>query len=96
MQESYPKDMTSAQAELVGKLRREYFTDEAQMGTRRDQLRAQGEVVTPPVRKTVEELLARGNAILAQLSTEPDRGVRKALRNELTSLAYALSHPATN
>jgi hypothetical protein len=87
--------MTAAQAELVGKLRREYFTDEAAMGKRRDQLRAQGEVVTPPVRKTVAELLERGNAILTQLSAEPDRGVRKALRNELTSLAYALSHPAT-
>jgi hypothetical protein len=96
MQESYPAHMTLENAEKLGKLRREYFTDEAQMGKRRDQLRAQGEVVTPPVRKTVAELLERGNAILAQLSTEPEKNVRKALRNELTSLAYALSHPATN
>lgn len=95
MQEYHPADMTRAAAEIAGKLRREYFTDEAVMGKRRDQLRAQGQHVAPPVRKTVAELTERGTAILAQLPTEPDKNVRKSLRAELTSLAYALSHPAT-
>jgi len=45
MQTSYPNDMTPEQAALVGKLRREYFTDEAKMGHRREELRVQGEKV---------------------------------------------------
>ena len=96
MQQSHPSEMTLAQAEMVGKLRREYFTDDGVMGKRRDQLRAHGEVVAPPVRKSVAELIERGNAILVSLSTEQDKRRRKSLRAELTSLAYALSHPATN
>lgn len=95
MQESHPALMTLENAEKLGKLRREYFNDEATMGRRRDQLRARGEIVTPPVRMTTEELIDRGNAILRQLATEDDKDRRKSLRNELTSLAYALSHPAT-
>jgi hypothetical protein len=91
MQESYPQEMTKGQAELIGKLRREYFTSEAQMGRRREELRVQGERVEPPVKMTVDELMVRGQAILLQLSVEADSRVRKALREELTSLAYALS-----
>jgi hypothetical protein len=91
MQESYPQEMTRSQAEMMGKLRREYFTDEAKMGRRREELRVQGEKVEPPVKLTTDELLVRGQAILLQLSTEPDSRARKAFREELTSLAYALS-----
>lgn len=91
MQQSYPADMTPEQSALVGKLRREYFTSEAQMGRRREELRVQGEKVEPPVKMTMDELMARGQAILLQLSTDADDRVRKALRAELTSLAYALS-----
>ncbi|HEY5566017.1 MAG TPA: hypothetical protein VIM81_02065 [Gammaproteobacteria bacterium] len=86
--------MTRAGAELAGKLRREYFTDEAKMGHRREQLRVQGEKVEPPVKLTAHELHVRGIAILTQLMTEPDGRLRKALRAELTSLAYALSDRA--
>jgi hypothetical protein len=91
MQESYPQELTRDQAAIVGKLRREYFTSEAVMGRRREELRVQGEKVEPPVKLTVDELMVRGQAILLQLSTEADDRVRKALRAELTSLAYALS-----
>jgi len=91
MQESYPQELTKGQAELIGKLRREYFTDEAKMGRRREELRVQGEKVEPAVKMTVDELMVRGQAILLQLSTEDDPRVRKSLREELTSLAYALS-----
>lgn len=91
MQQSYPEGMTAGQAALIGKLRREYFTSEAEMGRRREELRVQGEKVEPPVKMTVDELMVRGQAILLQLSTESDPRVRKALRAELTSLAYALS-----
>lgn len=91
MQESYPQELTKGQAELLGKLRREYFTDEAKMGRRREELRVQGEKVEPAVKMTVDELMVRGQAILLQLSTEGDPRIRKALREELTSLAYALS-----
>ena len=91
MQQSYPEGMTPEQSALIGKLRREYFTNEAQMGRRREELRVQGEKVDPPVKMTVDELMVRGQAILLQLSTEADPRVRRALRDELTSLAYALS-----
>lgn len=91
MQESFPSDMTRAGAAVVGKLRREYFTNEGKMGRRREELRVKGETVEPPVRLTADELMQRGQAILLQLSVETDGRVRKALRAELTSLAYALS-----
>lgn len=91
MQQSYPEGMTPESAALVGKLRREYFTDEARMGHRREELRVQGEKVEPPVKLTADELMVRGQAILLSLSVEADSRVRKALREELTSLAYALS-----
>jgi hypothetical protein len=91
MQESYPQEITKGQAELIGKLRREYFANEAQMGRRREELRVQGEKVELAVKMTIPELLVRGEAILAQLATELDSRVRKALREELTSLAYTLS-----
>ena len=91
MQESYPQDMPKGIAEKFGKVRREYFTNEAQMGRRREELRVQGEKVEPPVKMTTDELMVRGQAILLQLSTDADPRIRKALREELTSLAYALS-----
>lgn len=91
MQESYPQELTREQASILGKLRREYFTSEAQMGRRREELRVQGEKVEPAVKMTPHELHVRGVAIITQLATEPDSRVRKALREELTSLAYALS-----
>lgn len=94
MQESRPQDMTREQASILGKLRREYFTDEATMGRRREELRAQGEKVEPAVRMTTDEMMVRGQAILLALSTEADSRVRKALRAELSSLAYALSDVA--
>jgi hypothetical protein len=91
MQQSYPENMTPEQAQILGKLRREYFTDDATMGRRREELRVQGEKVEPAVKMTTDELMVRGQAILLQLSTEADPRVRRALRDELTSLAYALS-----
>lgn len=91
MQESYPQELTREQAGLVGKLRREYFTDESKMRHRREELRVQGEKVEPAVQMTPDELMQRGQVILLQLSTEPDDRVRKMLRAELVSLAYALS-----
>ncbi len=91
MQQSYPENMTPESAALVGKLRREYFTAEARMGRRREKLRTQGEKVEQPVKMTIDELMIRGQAILLGLTVERDSRVRKALREELTSLAYALS-----
>lgn len=91
MQQSHPEGMTAEESALVGKLRREYFVDETVMRHRREELRVQGEKVEPPVPMTVQEMCDRGVAILSQLATEPDDRVRKALRTELTSLAYVLS-----
>lgn len=91
MQQSHPEGMTPEESALIGKLRREYFTDETKMRHRREQLRVQGEKVEPAVPMTTEEMLTRGNVILISLTTIKDGRVRAALRAELTSLAYALS-----
>lgn len=91
MQESHPEELTRRDAELIGKLRKEYFTDEAKMGSRREELRSQGEKVLPAIRLTGQEMLARASVILFTLTTETDHRIRKALRDELSSLAYALS-----
>lgn len=91
MQESYPSEMTKVQASMVGKLQREYFTNDVKMRFRREELRAQGQKVEPAVKMTVEQMLARGAVILLALTTEKDFRVRKAFRAELYSLAYALS-----
>lgn len=94
MQMSHPEELTKEQSALIGKLRREYFTDEAKMRHRREELRVQGEKVEAAVPMTMEEMLARGAVILSTLTTEPDGRIRKALRAELVSLSYALSSRA--
>ena len=92
MQESHPVELTKEQAATIGKLRREYFTKPHKMMRRREELRTQGEKVEPAIPMTDPEMLARGSAILLEL-TQPgtSRAVRKALRAELISLSYALS-----